>query len=356
MNTFSKIFLLFAVVILIPSFSNAATRYADGQMSANCTSGNYSIANRNCSGSDGNAYGGMHAIDNAIAASAATDTVLVRQFGGTYIGTASDNCIQLRGGLSPSSRFTVRGYQSELPVSRCFEFYTANYVHLYQIRVTGSVAEGLQLQDTNNNRIGEYGFITEVDNHGLGAASGGINSEFINVNVHHNGFGCWAPGFCHGMYIDEGILINGGEYHHNESFGIHCYDQCVNATIRNVRAYSNGATGIGVFGFANANVSVYNNIAYDNGGYGISASAGGNYYNNTVINNAAGSMFHGMLPATSRNNILLGGGTYTPVAEHWGTSQNLGNATQSDNITSGSASDYFIDTSNGDFRLKSSAS
>jgi hypothetical protein len=110
-----------------------------------------------------------------------------------------------------------------------------------------------------------------------------------------------------------------------------------------------------VFGFANANVVVYNNLVYDNLGLGINAGAGGEYYNNTVVNNAAGSMAHGMLPAISRNNILIGGGTYSPVAENWGTSQVLGNATQSDNITSGTASDYFVEASNGDFRLKSSA-
>src|SRR5262249_16799933 len=32
-------------------------RYADGSMTSNCTKGDYSIANRNCSGSDGDAYG-----------------------------------------------------------------------------------------------------------------------------------------------------------------------------------------------------------------------------------------------------------------------------------------------------------
>ena len=61
------------------------TRYADGSLSSNCTSGNYSIANRNCTGSDGNAYKSLQDASNA---SAAGDTILVRSFAGIYTGSS----------------------------------------------------------------------------------------------------------------------------------------------------------------------------------------------------------------------------------------------------------------------------
>jgi hypothetical protein len=60
--------------------AKGVTHYADGQMSRNCTTGNYSIARRNCTGSDGNAYGGVQGLQNAANATSAGDTVLIRGF------------------------------------------------------------------------------------------------------------------------------------------------------------------------------------------------------------------------------------------------------------------------------------
>lgn len=57
----------------------AATRYVDGNLGANCTSSNYSIANRDCSGTDGNAY---QTVSEGVSATAAGDTLYIR--GGNY--------------------------------------------------------------------------------------------------------------------------------------------------------------------------------------------------------------------------------------------------------------------------------
>lgn len=54
--------------------AEAATIYVDNQLSGNCT-GNYSITNRNCSGSDGNAYNTLAGAANVAVAG---DTVLIR--------------------------------------------------------------------------------------------------------------------------------------------------------------------------------------------------------------------------------------------------------------------------------------
>jgi hypothetical protein len=76
---FFLVLLLGAVILLEPARASATTLYADNTLSSDCTTGNYSIANRSCSGSDGRAYG---TIQSAVNVMDAGDTILVR--GGTY--------------------------------------------------------------------------------------------------------------------------------------------------------------------------------------------------------------------------------------------------------------------------------
>ncbi len=72
---------ILTILILLFSFPVfAATYYADNSMAGDCTSSDYSIANRTCTGSDGNAY---NTIAEAIAvATTASDVVSIRA--GTY--------------------------------------------------------------------------------------------------------------------------------------------------------------------------------------------------------------------------------------------------------------------------------
>lgn len=67
------------ILILFPYMVHAATYYADGNLVSDCTSSNYSIASRNCTGSDGNAY---NTIQEAVTAAGASNTISVRS--GTY--------------------------------------------------------------------------------------------------------------------------------------------------------------------------------------------------------------------------------------------------------------------------------
>src|SRR6266404_2788646 len=80
------IYIIIAAIILwnLPIFKTdikaaGNTIYADINLSSNCTSQNYSIANRNCTGTNGNAY---KRVNDAVAASTDGDTLLVRA--GTY--------------------------------------------------------------------------------------------------------------------------------------------------------------------------------------------------------------------------------------------------------------------------------
>ena len=61
-------------LLLINTLSFSKTIYVDANLSSNCT-GNYSIANRNCSGSDGDAY---KTIQAAINVAVAGDIIYVR--------------------------------------------------------------------------------------------------------------------------------------------------------------------------------------------------------------------------------------------------------------------------------------
>lgn len=70
------------IIISISDFAYSATIFVDGQLSSNCN-GNYSIANRNCTGSDGNAYKSIQQAINAITSPGSQSyTIEVRS--GTY--------------------------------------------------------------------------------------------------------------------------------------------------------------------------------------------------------------------------------------------------------------------------------
>lgn len=83
----------------------AATYYADSSLGASCASGNYSMNNRACNGSDGNAYTTIQAaVDAAITAG---DIVDVRA------GTYSERVTTKAAGTSESSRIVIRAHSGE---------------------------------------------------------------------------------------------------------------------------------------------------------------------------------------------------------------------------------------------------
>ena len=137
-------------------------------------------------------------------------------------------------------------------------------------------------------------------------------------------------------------LIDGGEYHNNFGYGIHCYPNCQNTTIRNLRVHHNGATGIIVA--SNAGNVVHNVVADNNRGVGIwLAASGAVAYNLTAYNNSGGDiMVSNFANITIKDSIALNG-----ISDRDG----LG-FIGSNNITSGSADSLFIDAANGNFQLK----
>src|SRR6266508_4088331 len=108
------LFTVFIFILFYTTLINAATIYLDANLSANCTSGNYSIVNRACAGSDGNSFNNL---GDAISNLAGGDTLYIRS--GTYIRTTHDLST---GSLSISASGTlgqhtvVSNYSGEQPV------------------------------------------------------------------------------------------------------------------------------------------------------------------------------------------------------------------------------------------------
>jgi hypothetical protein len=120
-------------------------------------------------------------------------------------------------------------------------------------------------------------------------------SELINLNVHHvavgpNGesvchLGSPTPGLCHGVYSSaDHLLIEGGEYHHNDGWGLHLYPGATNQTVRHVCSHHNGGAGIGFIG--GGGNTAYNNTVWNNG-IGLWVSEGNTIHDNIVYGNAS---------------------------------------------------------------------
>ena len=95
-------------LLSLATIASATTIYVDGDLASDCLSGQYSIANRNASGSDGNAY---NTIQKAIDVMNPGDVVIVR--GGTYYPTAMTI---FRGQGTPAAYFELKSYPGEVPV------------------------------------------------------------------------------------------------------------------------------------------------------------------------------------------------------------------------------------------------
>jgi hypothetical protein len=96
----NKILLSILVLLLISSTSMAVDIYVDGDLISDCTSGNYSIANRNCTGSDGDAYDTINEAENQGGPGV---TILIRE--GVY-----SECVSLNHSGASGNPFVIKAY------------------------------------------------------------------------------------------------------------------------------------------------------------------------------------------------------------------------------------------------------
>lgn len=152
MTRFLLLLLLLAELLLAEP-ALAAVKYVDGTLVSDC-SGNYSIANRNCTGSDGDAW---NTIAEGLANITAGDTLNIRA--GTY---TTNPTVSVSG--TSSSKITIQGYLSETVTLRgIFTVSNRSWLDIKNITQVGAVS-------------GIYGFLFD----------GASNITFDNVHATGN--------------------------------------------------------------------------------------------------------------------------------------------------------------------------
>jgi len=307
-------FLVFLSSLVIPAHAAGTTIYVDQQLTADCVSNNYSIAQRNCTGSDGNAFkkveGAFTAIRNSYGALDGS-TVLVRA--GTYKENNEWNSVpQRQSAFIIKNPLTLKAYNKE-PVTLTFDplnpptwdnneygpiisIWTNNVtiedLTIIGTRSLGESKSGTEAGDTDmnievyakpnvvirNNRIYDAGHA------GVKASSGILieHNEFANTGFTRRDHGIY-------LYADSGSpndtkIIRYNDFHDIVGYGIHLYDYV---------AYA----------------QVYGNVIHHNAGGGIVLTGDHNQiYNNTIYDNYNGQglfVFHyGLFNLTIKNNIF----------------------------------------------------
>ncbi len=301
---------LFSILFLlkIKTVEAAGTLYADINLSSNCTSGNYSIANRNCTGTNGNAY---KMVKDAIAAAAVGDTLLVR--GGTYREIVIQSTSPVRSSSFEFNKsMTIKGYSSE---TATLTYDPNNLPHedaekgpIIKVPASGVTIENLTI-------IGTYSL---GDNPTLDTDIN-IWTDSANITIRNNKilqFGhCGVKGTLPGLILEHNEIANGGFT--SRDHGIYTYDQTATPKIIRYNNFHNiGGYGIQIYGYCTY-YQVYNNLIHDNNEGGI-VIAGDHIsiLNNSIYHNGQTStsqwggqgrlnFFHtGLFSIVVKNNII----------------------------------------------------
>jgi parallel beta helix pectate lyase-like protein/uncharacterized protein DUF1565 len=280
------------------------------------------------------------------------DTLVVRA--GTYVGSSQLRSIP--SGTSWAMPVTLKAAPGERPVivpepkHHAVTFAGNQYIVLDGMVIDGKGGhDGIKITYYTGGTQAHHIRIrnTEIKNcPNQGLLVAGEGNEFINLDVHDNG----TNGLTHGIYLSgDRNLIDGGRYYRNAGWGLHIYPKATHTTVRNVRSFENGATGLGlVWG---SNNQAYNNLVYGNGS-GIHLSGESpRCYNNTVYNNRGEGLSvanaqngaSGTRNADVRNNIVYRNESgITDYATGAGT-------VLSNNLTS---DPKFVNAAAGDFHLQ----
>jgi hypothetical protein len=324
----------FLLTLCVPiSHAWAAVLFVDGQLPSDCSSGNYSIAQRKCSGFDAKAYTTLQKAANVVSPG---DTVQVRA--GTYVERLN---IPTSG--TASAYITFRNYSGERPVidgqktlpsgNGLIFLNNKAYIQLIGLTTLNSQFYGIQATGGSHHILVQDCEVM-YSNHGGVVFDGGSNITVDNCDVHNNndlGLSAW----------NEAITLNGvntfevkhSRIHHNKEEGIDAKYGATNGAIHHNEVYSNNgpniyvdaANNIRIFSnriynttgqksgimlsveenpnrYVTFNISIYNNLIYDNdSGIGLWIESGAASYgrvsdfsivNNTIhSNNANGGLW-----------------------------------------------------------------
>jgi len=287
-------------------------------------------------------------INGGLSCLASGDTLIIRA--GNYLEDVSMS--GTHSGVSWSSPTTVKaetpgtvtlnhivvGFSSSPASYMIFDGLIIDAQFIYNVAFEMNVGDHIRVQNTELKNALHHG------------AFGCSNCEFINLNVHQNGIKpdgtdtCFGAGLCHGIYANgDGIIIEGGQYHHNEGHGIHYYPGPKNSIIRNTKVYNNG-TGIGVYW--GGNNKIYNNLVYNNKGGIRVGTSNGFFWNNTVYNNPNWGIYVDQAPNALINNIAYQNGTGN-IYNGNGAANTLSNNLTTDPL--------FVNSASNDFHLQSTS-
>lgn len=207
--------LLFILFTMIPSMSLATTRYVDITLASDCTSGDYNISARACTGTDGNAY---NTIAKGVTPTVAGDTLYLR--GGTYpTNQRIDLQLENKSGTA-SAYMTIAGFPGD---SKPVLQYTEGSDLYGNIKARGNrgwlIFEDLVLDGTNMGtgtgwqiRDGNHDFIVrrlEIKNQMYnGIYFDNITNVLVEDNyIHDARTTCIVGQRYHGFYIHHGTNI-----------------------------------------------------------------------------------------------------------------------------------------------------
>jgi hypothetical protein len=273
-----KIGAMATILVGMASSAFATTRYVDTTLVSDCTSGNYNISARNCTGTSGNAY---NTIAKGVTPTVAGDTLYLR--GGTYpTSQRIDLQLENKSG-SAGSYITIAGYPGDSkPILRFSEG-----AGLYgNIKARGNrgwfVFEDLILDGTNLGvgtfwqiRDGNHDFIVrrlEIRNqNGNGLYLAGVNNVTVEDSYMHDAVSdCVVGNRWHGIYVHTGtnIAIERNTFEHMPGIGAQVFPGPIDGvTIKNNVFYGNNHC-----------------TTVNNGGFVLYASSG-NITNTTITGN-----------------------------------------------------------------------
>jgi len=176
----------------------------------------------------------------------------------------------------------------------------------------------------------------------------------ISSNWIHDGGACGQGayiGLCHGMYMApnfQNSVVDGNTIDHYQGYAIHFYGGDAGGTItgnivRNNVAHHNGSDlrGQGSILIWGPNNEIYKNISYSNVGPGFHIAYGNSVHDNIAWRNGYGGIYDLSGGSTITNNILIENAV-GPIAGEQGSAV-------WNNLTAGTASDYFVDAASGNF-------
>lgn len=331
-----QFFLIALLLIAGPAW--ATTRFVDNSLASDCTSGNYSVASKNCTGSAGNAY---NTLAEGLALTSSGDTLWIRS-GTTY--TATITTTDYTGGGTNWSNAPIIGGCSAA-VCGSAEYPTINTTASQIFNLTSSsnkytiltriVFDGVNQSSADSNaqwlrwtadhiRFDDV----EVKNakfHGVACIEGADGSEFLNSRLHDIGNYSVGDNLGNALYwsCDSG-LIEGNTFYSNDYASVWFNPGSDNIFRKNITRDQRWWVN-----FSGSRNLIYNNLVWDLTGIAASisydcsphaspCSYGNKIYNNTIYSQPSigieiGSFFGADSNEIKNNVMVCTSGSVVPV-------------------------------------------